>query len=42
METKKQYALHVYNHDEIDSIPNREIQFTINDQLFFRYFTDGN
>ena len=34
METKKQYALPVYNHDEIDSIPNREIQFMINDQLF--------
>ena len=34
METKKQYALPVYNHDEIESIPNREIQFIINDQLF--------
>ena len=34
IETKKQYALPVYNHDEIDSIPNREIQFMINDQLF--------
>ena len=31
---KKQYALPVYNIDEIDNIPNTEIQFNINDQLF--------
>ena len=31
---KKQYALPVYNIDEIENIPNTEIQFNINDQLF--------
>ena len=31
---KKQYALPVYTIDEIDNIPNTEIQFNINDQLF--------
>ena len=34
MEVKKQYAVPVYNIDEIETIPNDEIQFTINDQLF--------
>ena len=33
MDVKKQYALPVYNIDEIDNIPNTEIQFNINDQL---------
>ena len=42
METKMQYAFPVYNHNEIDSIPNKETQFMINNQLFFRYFTNGN
>lgn len=31
---KKQYAVPVYNLEELDNIPNKEIQFTINDQLF--------
>ena len=31
---KLQYALPVYNLDEINNIPNKEIQFLINDQLF--------
>ena len=34
LDIKKQYALPVYNIDEIDNIPNTEIQFNINDQLF--------
>ena len=34
LDVKKQYALPVYNIDEIDNIPNTEIQFNINDQLF--------
>ena len=33
-ETKSQYALPVYNHDNIDLIPDNLIQFTISDQLF--------
>ena len=31
---KMQYALPVYNLDEIHNIPNEELQFMINDQLF--------
>ena len=31
---KLQYALPVYNYAEIDDIPNEELQFVINDQLF--------
>ena len=31
---KLQYALPVYNLDEINNIPNKEMQFLINDQLF--------
>ena len=31
---KMQYALPVYNLDEINDIPNEELQFMINDQLF--------
>jgi exonuclease III len=34
-DTKIQYTLPVYNLDEIDGIPNKDIQFTINDQTFF-------
>lgn len=33
-EIKKQYAIPVYDFDNINKIPNNEIQFTINDQLF--------
>ena len=33
-EVKKQYALPVYNMDQIDNIPDDQIQFVINDQLF--------
>ena len=32
---KTQYAVPVYNLDEINNIPNKEIMFTVNDQLFF-------
>ena len=32
---KLQYALPVYNYEELDNIPNEEVQFVINDQLFF-------
>ena len=31
---KKQYAVPVYNSEQIENIPDSEIQFTINDQLF--------
>ena len=34
LDVKEQYALPVYYIDEIDNIPNTEIQFNINDQLF--------
>ena len=34
IETKKQYAVPIYNLDEIENIPDFDIQFTINDQLF--------
>ena len=34
LDVKEQYALPVYNIDKIDNIPNTEIQFNINDQLF--------
>ena len=34
IETKKQYAIPIYNLEEIDNIPDSEIQFTVNDQLF--------
>ena len=30
----KQYALPIYNLEKVCDIPNTEIQFTINDQLF--------
>ena len=33
-EIKMQYALPIYNMENIDNIPNEEIQFTVNDQLF--------
>ena len=32
--TKEQYALPVYNIDNIHEIPDSELQFTISDQLF--------
>ena len=34
LEVKKQYALPVHNIDEIETISDTEIQFTINDQTF--------
>ena len=34
VDIKRQYALPVYNIEEIDRIPNEDIQFTIDDQLF--------
>lgn len=34
LEVKRQYALPVYNLEDLDNIPNEEIQFTISDQLF--------
>jgi len=34
IEIKKQYMLPVYNTDNIETIPDQEIQFVINDQLF--------
>ena len=33
--TKQQYAVPVYNFDQIENIPNEDILFVINDQLFF-------
>ena len=33
-EIKTQYAVPVYNFEKADSVPDSEIQFTINDQLF--------
>ena len=37
-EVKKQYALPVYNMDQIDNIPDDEIQFVINDQFILEDF----
>lgn len=34
LEIKQQYCLPVYNLDNIDDIPNNELQFSINDELF--------
>ena len=34
VEVKQQYALPVYNLEDLDKIPNEAIQFTINHQLF--------
>lgn len=34
LEVKKQYCLPVYNLENIDKIPDNELQFTISDQLF--------
>ena len=31
---KKQYTLPIYNIDQINNVPDDEIQFVINDQLF--------
>ena len=33
-EVKLQYSLPIYNNENLQNIPNSEIQFTINDQLF--------
>ena len=33
-ESKQHYALPVYNIDNLENIPDAELQFTINDQLF--------
>ena len=33
-EIKRQYAIPIYNLEEIENIPDQQIQFTINDQLF--------
>ena len=33
-EIKRQYAIPIYSLEEIENIPDQEIQFTINDQLF--------
>ena len=33
-EVKLQYCLPIYNNENLQNIPNSEIQFTINDQLF--------
>ena len=33
-EVKKQYSLPVYNFENLHNIPDSEIQFSINDQLF--------
>ena len=32
--TKEQYILPVYNIDNLEEIPDKELQFTISDQLF--------
>ena len=36
LDIKSQYALPVYNYEEMDNtcIPNEDVQFVINDQLF--------
>ena len=39
---KNRYALSVYNHENIYEIPNSEIQFIINDHLFFGNVAYGN
>ena len=33
-EIKRQYAIPIYNLEEIENIPDQQIQFTINDHLF--------
>ena len=35
LEIKQRYAVHVYNLDNIDNIPNNDLTFTISDKLFF-------
>ena len=35
LQTKKQYVLPIYNLENIENIKNEDIQFVINDQLFF-------
>ena len=39
MKLKDQYALQVYNREHMNNIPNREIQFSISDQLFLDTLT---
>ena len=34
LDVKSQYALPVYDYEQIDNISNEDVQFTINDQLF--------
>ena len=34
IDVKKQYAIPIYNIENIHKLPDNEIQFTINDQLF--------
>jgi len=38
---KLQYALPIYNHQNINEIPDSELQLTISDQLFFRNSSNG-
>lgn len=40
--TKEQYAALVYERKDIGSISSDELQFSTSDQLFFRYFNNGN
>ena len=40
MEVKCQYTLPVYNLDNLNNIPDNELQFTINDQLFLDTFME--
>lgn len=41
MQVKKQYALPVYNYDNIGDVPPDMLQFTISDQLFFEMLLLG-
>ena len=34
LDIKPQYALHVYNYEEMNNIQNEDVQFVINDHLF--------
>ena len=36
IEIKQQYILSVYDINQAENIPDKEIQFTINDQLFLK------
>ena len=37
LEAKQQYASQIYNVEDLDRIPNEEIQFTINDHSFSKF-----